>query len=541
MAKSYKGLKLENINKAISEWIQALGEEAVVVDHSQLSKVLFNCIGAARSAKGMLLPTKTSEIVEIVKIASRYKIPLYPFSTGHNWGYGTACPVIDGCVLVNLSRMNKILSFDPETGVVCVEPGVTQKILSDFLKANGHPFFVPATGGGPECSILGNAIERGYGITPYADHFAAVMNLKAVLPNGDIYSSMLDRFGGKQVDRVFKWGIGPYMDGLFSQSNLGIVTEMAIALAPLSERIESFKFSVENDEELALAIDKIRLLIQEFGSLISGINLMNKHRMLAIFHPYPKEDVKANQLIPDQVIEKMKKESNLSEWTVFGALYGNKTVVKAIRSEIRKIIKPLGNDLVFFNPDSMKSLYKIVKNIPFIRNTRLVKTLSKLNDSLKIVSGEPSELALSLAYWKSGAFPPEGQIKDPARDGCGIMWFSPLVPMKADQVVDYVNIVTKVCIENSIEPLITLTSLSNRCFDSTVPILFDRDDPEEVKKANLCYFALFEACKKEGFLPYRLGIQSMELLSKENAIPNMLKTVKKAVDPDNIISPGRYL
>jgi 4-cresol dehydrogenase (hydroxylating) len=92
---------------------------------------------------------------------------------------------------------------------VTVEPGVTQQILYDYLERNRLAFLVPATGAGPHCSLVGNALERGYGITPYADHFSAVTAIEAVLPNGRIYRSALSELGGGTVDRAFKWGIGP--------------------------------------------------------------------------------------------------------------------------------------------------------------------------------------------------------------------------------------------------------------------------------------------------------------------------------------------
>src|SRR5207253_5916875 len=140
-------------------------------------------------------------------------------------------PVTEGCVVLDLSGLDRILDMDGEFGLVTVEPGVTQQRLHDHLARRGHPFLVPVTGAGPHCSLIGNALERGYGITPYADHFAAVTALQAVLPDGRLYRSALSELGGTEVDRAFKWGIGPFLDGLFAQGSFGIVTQMTIALA----------------------------------------------------------------------------------------------------------------------------------------------------------------------------------------------------------------------------------------------------------------------------------------------------------------------
>jgi 4-cresol dehydrogenase (hydroxylating) len=61
-----------------------------------------------------------------------------------------------------------------------------------------------------------------------------------------------------------------------------------------------------------------------------------------------------------------------------------------------------------------------------------------------------------------------------------------------------------------------------------------------VGRAQACYYELLETGRKQGFVPYRLGIQSMDLLNKENAVPEMLRIFKQAIDPNHIIAPGRY-
>lgn len=86
--------------------------------------------------------------------------------------------------------------------------------------------------------------------------------------------------------------------------------------------------------------------------------------------------------------------------------------------------------------------------------------------------------------------------------------------MKPDKVRALVDMVKAICVEHQIEPLITLTSLSFRCFDSTVPILFDPKDQDETSRAHQCYKALYEAGRKEGFLPYRVGIEHMRLVTQ---------------------------
>lgn len=130
---------------------------------------------------------------------------------------------------------------------------------------------------------------------------------------------------------------------------------------------------------------------------------------------------------------------------------------------------------------------------------------------------------------------------DPARDGCGLIWYSPLVPMKPERVRVFVEMVKRVCIEHRVNPLITLTSISDRCFDSTIPLLFDRKSRAEAERTQACYDALFVAGQKEGFIPYRIGIQSMHLLpTHAGRYMALADRIKSALDPDNIMALGRY-
>jgi 4-cresol dehydrogenase (hydroxylating) len=524
--------------EALDLWRSLLGADRVLTDASGRAA---NCIGVQRDIPAVLLPASREEVIEALAIARRQHIPLYPVSSGHNWGYGTASPVRDGCVIMDLSRMNRILDFDAETGLLTVEPGVTQRQLAEFLDTNGHPYLLPVSGAGPDCSLVGNAIERGHGITPYADHFEGTMSLEAVMPNGEIYQPALSRLGADRVERAFKWGIGPYIDGLFTQANFGIVTQMTFALAPLPERVEAFFFSVESPAGLEEAVLRIRLALREVGNVSGSINLMNMHRVLAMMEPYPRDHLDASGLISEEWLRTAAQKNMVMAWTGMGALYGNKKVVAAARSVIKKILRPVSARLVFLTPELVEKANKLIPKLPWIRASRLANTLAALDKTMKILAGRPSELALPLAYWRSGVLPPPGTPLDPARDGCGLIWYSPLVPTKPDVVRQYVEMVNAICFKYRLEPLNTFTSLSDRCFLSTVPLLFDRADPAEVKNANECYVELFETGLKYGLAPYRLGIHHMDILEKYGCVPDFIKQIKNAIDPENILAPGRYI
>ena len=194
-------------------------------------------------------------------------MPLYPISTGHNWGYGSALPVTDGCVVLDLSGLDRIVDMDAELGLVTVEPGVTQRALHDYLEHNGLPFLVPVTGSRSRlqpCRQRPGARLRHH---PLCRPHAAVTALEAVLPNGRIYRSAISELGGTAVDQAFKWGVGPYLDGLFAQGNFAVVTRMTIALAARPERIEAFLFGIEQDAGLEAAVPAVQRVLRSLGGV----------------------------------------------------------------------------------------------------------------------------------------------------------------------------------------------------------------------------------------------------------------------------------
>jgi 4-cresol dehydrogenase (hydroxylating) len=152
--------------------------------------------------------------------------------------------------------MNRIVDFNED--LLChLEPGVTQTQLYEFLRERGSALWMDATGSSPRCSIIGNTVERGFGHTPHGDHFANVCGLEVVLANGDWLRTGFGRFANANAAPVYRWGVGPYLDGLFTQSNLGIVTQMTVWLMPAPEYFQAF-FSIAEDSQLQALVDTLR-------------------------------------------------------------------------------------------------------------------------------------------------------------------------------------------------------------------------------------------------------------------------------------------
>lgn len=531
---------INTFDAALADWQALLGPDSVLDAQAASAHYGADTTGVARRLAGALRIGDAASLPAVMRIAARHKVPVYPVSTGRNWGYGSALAARDDCVLLDLSGLDRILDFDPELGVVTVEPGVTQAMLAEFLARGGHPYMVPTTGAGPTTSLLGNALERGYGVTPYTDHFAAVTDLEAVLPDGSRYRTALREAGGDELARLFKWGIGPYSPGLFTQSGLGIVTRMSILLARRPECVKICLFSLKDDALLEPAVERVRAVLARLPGTVGGINLMNRHRGLAMAAPYPAARAGADGLLPPDVIEELGRQYQILPWTGFGTLYGTRRMVAAAQKEIRAALAGVASRLLFLSEANAGTLLKLARVIPGAAGARLASTAATVARSLELVDGRPNETALPLAYWRNPRPAPSGP-RNPARDGCGLIWYAPLVPMRARDARAYVDMVRRVTRKHGIEPLLTFTSLSERLFDSTVPLLFDRADPAAVAAAQACYRELIETGQANGWFPYRLAVGAMpELAGRLQDAQAFNERLRHALDPHDLLAPGRY-
>ncbi|MFT5636685.1 MAG: 4-cresol dehydrogenase (hydroxylating), partial [Cognaticolwellia sp.] len=126
-------------------------------------------------------------------------------------------------------------------------------------------------------------------------------------------------------------------------------------------------------------------------------------------------------------------------------------------------------------------------------------------------------------------------------DNCGLLWYAPLIPMKANAMKEFSNLVRDICPKYNIEPFITFTNLKHDCVDSTIPIVFDQENHQAVQDAHNCLKELVAEGLKKGFVPYRLNIdQQQYLLDKNSDFWQTSNQLKALLDPNQVLSSGRY-
>ena len=502
-----------------------------------------NCVSLMPNTKNYYFAENEQQIIDCISLSQQQSLPLYAFSRGNNWGYGSKAPVTENNNILDLSKMNRITGFDNSLGTVYLEPGVSFKQLSDFLIANGDQWLCPVHGGGPDCSVLANAMERGFGITANQDHFFSVQSIRAILPSTQIYESSYNSMDLPELAKVFKWGVGPYLDGIFSQSNLGIISRICLQLAPKHNYNETIIIKINSSEDLSLATEKIQNIQKKYGRIISGINLMNRERMASMLCPYPQDaKIHSKGLSQTELLE-LSKDQDISPWTIVLSIASDKSICQSVRNYVKMEFKPIKKKMIYINPFRLKVFSYISSLVPRLGRLDLKSLYENMTALEQILKGRPSQLALRLAYWMNEIDLSKLENLNPEKDNCGIIWYSPIIPMKADLVQTFYDNCKKLSTEYGINNLITLTSFNHLSFECTFPILYNKNVLGAAENARKFYFAILNENKKIQAYPYRFPNFAMQELEKFQYSPSydLASKIKEKLDPNKLISPKRYI
>jgi 4-cresol dehydrogenase (hydroxylating) flavoprotein subunit len=500
---------------------------------------------AARSVRPLAVvsPGSAREVAELVRTAANYGVAVYPISTGKNWGYGDACPVGTGQVLLDLSRMNRILRVDPELAYAVIEPGVTQQQLSDYLREQGTGLWCDCTGAGPDTSFIGNILERGFGHSPYGNRLQHVAGLQVVLASGEVLDTGFGHYPNAKATHLFPYGLGPFLDGLFTQSNFGVVTRLGIWLMPQAECVNHFLCNVPGQADVGAVVDTLRPLRLD-GSLRSIVHIGNDLRVLSGGRVFPRDAVGAGSSLPETLRGQLREQAGIAPWTVSGALYGTPAQVAAARAALRKALRPTGVRPLILTEGKLRRGALLARLLGYSEAGRKLRARVALGESLFAMNrGVPNGRFLAGACLRRrGGLPanfPAGA--DPAADGCGMLWVSPVLPMRGSDMLAVHAMAERVFRHYDFDLFATFSMINERALGGVLTIAYDKDDPEEVRRAHRCHDELLRLMMDAGYLPYRIGNHSMGQLDPHGDVYwKTVARIKDALDPQGIIAPGRY-
>lgn len=192
----------------------------------------------------------TEEVSKVVKICNENKIPVTPRGAGTGL-VGGAVPVLGG-VLIDITKMNKILSYDLENFVVNVEAGV---LLNDLAEDCAKQGLLYAPDPGEKLACLGGNVSTNAGgmrAVKYGATRDYVRSMTVVLPTGKI-----TKFGATVSKTSSGYSLLNLMIG--SEGTLGIITELTLKVMPAPKMVASLIIPFENLDDCISTVPKFKM------------------------------------------------------------------------------------------------------------------------------------------------------------------------------------------------------------------------------------------------------------------------------------------
>jgi len=198
----------------------------------------------------ILLPDNAEQISKILKLANDEKLPITPRGSGTSLSGGTMTPY-HGIVL-DLTKMSKILNIDIQNNIVETEPGVICDDLNEKLKEFGY-FFPPDPGSSSVATIGGMVATNAGGIQAFKYGVTKnyVLYIEVVLPNGKIM-----KFGSDVLKSVSSYNIKDLFIG--SEGTLGVITKIGLRIRPKPKYRKLGLFIFEHVKDIQNAAIEIR-------------------------------------------------------------------------------------------------------------------------------------------------------------------------------------------------------------------------------------------------------------------------------------------
>lgn len=490
--------------RAWAAWTEIVGAENVIRDAATLDAWGRRTFGDNVPVGAILRPGSAEEVAALLRVASTYASPVHPVSRGANWGMGSRAPTVPGAAILDLSRLTAIADIAADHGVVRIQPGVTFQALADHLTALGSEYFVSEIGGSPEASVLANALDRGDGTL--TDRWTATSELTIALPDGRLIETGYGARGAGALAGLHGGPTGPLIDGLFSQSNLGVVVGACLRLEPMPRNLGIFTARTDSLAGLSSLLESLRHLLRAGAMPDRGFSVWNGVKFLA------RENARTG------FGEAEIRHAESATWRVSGYLTAETDAMLQLRAA---------------------GVVEQLRASEAAADAVIVRTEGIWEEGCDKLLGSPSPRNLRTAYWSEDIIPDYAAM-DPDLDGCGLLWLCLALPFEGRAVTELVNRTVGILRPYGIDLNIGLEAASFRCLLSYISLSYRRTDPAADAAALCAYEALLAEAEALGLGPYRLANGLPRTTDSDpTALDRYLGELRAVGDPAGVLSPGR--
>lgn len=305
------------MSKVIESFVQKLGVAKLILEPIGDPRMLHQAVGVpGPHPEHVVRPASVEELATILPAAKAAGVALW--TAWNTSGQALVVPVGKGVpVLLELSRMNRILAVDAPSGFALVEPGVSHAQLAAHLAEKGLKFWLDA-GADAEASIAGGIWERSYGYTAYGDRLMMQCGMEVMHADGSLLRTGMGALPGENSWQLFKYGFGPYADGSFTQTSQAVMTKVGFWISPQPPVYRPFAWRIDSDEVFVKAMEAVRSL---------RINMIVPNTLVAV-------DGESERALAGG--------SDTSLWNIYGALYGLPKNVDTVWKMIGGLASQLG-------------------------------------------------------------------------------------------------------------------------------------------------------------------------------------------------------
>ncbi|KAF5612352.1 Vanillyl-alcohol oxidase [Fusarium sp. NRRL 25303] len=466
--------------------------------------------------KGAVRPRTVEEIQETIRAANKFRVPLWTVSRGRNLGYGGTSAVVEGSVTLDLHRMNQIIEINEDHAYAIVEPGVSFFDLFQEVQRRNLKLWtsVPAIGWG---SVLGNTLDRGFGYTPEGEHVNSQCGLEVVLPNGELLRTGMGAMDGSKLFPLYKRsGYGPSVDGLFFQSNLGVVTKLGIHLTPAPEAFCNVEVSVEKEEDLVALIDVLGNLLRRkvIGNFPSISNIF-RQALVSRDEDVAKElsqHLGIGKYVPYEILENIQQRKSWGFWKASFALYGQVEVVPGLLKAVQRAFDQVPGSRVVFKS--------------FQAPEGQLLRPDDIGDEEIPHAGVPTVAPL--------------QMMDSRARGSGHICFSPIFPTSGSELYTWYLTAKQKTIEANFDFFADF-HVFPRYIIGIELVVFEDSEKDAV---NALFRDLLDDSAARGYSEYRTHVAYMDDVAahfgfNNSALPRFVTLLKDTLDPNGILSPGK--
>ena len=455
----------------------------------------------------VVYPTTVEEVQEVMRIANRHGIPVWPHGQGRG-GYGGPSPRVRGSIQVSLRQMNQVLEINEELAYAVVEPGVSWFELHAAIEAGGHPLqlSIPDLGWG---SVIGNSMDNGMTYMPYGADFQLLCGLEVVLPTGELVRTGMGAIPDNKSWHLYRRGLGPSFGEMFAQSNFGIVVKAGVWLQRKPEAYISVNLSVGQDADFEAAVDALREL--RLAKVIEGVPALYAALTAAPQLVDAQVEFDISRPLTDEELQAYADETGVGIWAGRTALWGTKAIVDAKLAEIQRVWGAIPSGRVVASATYAPSDYPNI--------TLSTEQVQAGIPTLQLIEAQPEWL--------------------------GHIGFSPVMPLKGTEVRFVMEQIRTRLREDGLNFLGGVFAFNERTACIVTGIPFDIRDEAQTRQAYASAKRLVQEVGALGYGEYRAHVDFMDEAQEiydwnDGAYRRFAETIKDAIDPNGVLSPGRH-